>query len=103
MEKKIIKLLREKFNTFIELRDGKYCVYFEQLDSPNLSTVWFDKGKKVFNTKPIGMSDLLIVDSDTVSLIEYINEQMELKENDLPKVRKVIMDFSHEKIKQHIR
>jgi len=34
-------------------------------------------------------------------LINYINEVMKLNENDLPTIRKVIMDFSHEKIKQH--
>lgn len=103
MKNKILQILKEKYNIFIESNNDRYCVYFEQLDSLNLSVMWFERGKKLFNTKPIGMSDLLIVDSDTVALIEYINKQMNLKENDLPKVRKVIMEFGHEKIKQHIQ
>ncbi len=42
-----------------------------------------------------------IVDSDTVHMIDYLNKKMKLNENDLPKVRKVIMEYSHEKIRRH--
>ena len=101
MKKKINRILNERFKTYVEKQDGKFCVFFEELNSPNLSMVWFEKAKNSFSTKPIGLKEYAIVDSDTILLVNYINELMKLNENDLPTVRKVIMDFSHDKIKQH--
>jgi hypothetical protein len=101
MKKSIIKILDEKFNVFVERQDQRYCVFFEELESPNLSMVWFDRAKKSFTSKPIGLSEYTIVDSDTAHMIDYLNKKMKLNENDLPKVRKVIMEYSHEKIRRH--
>lgn len=103
MKKSILKLLNEKFNVFVERQDHRYCVFFEEVGSPNLSMIWFDKAKKSFSTKPIGLSEYTIVDSDTVNILDVLNKKMNLNENDLPKVRKVIMEFSHEKIKKHFQ
>lgn len=103
MKKSIIKILDDKFNVFVERQDQRYCVFFEEVGSPNLSMIWFDRAKKSFTTKPIGLSEYTIVDSDTTHMIDYLNKKVKLNENDLPKVRKVIMEYSHEKIKKHFQ
>jgi|688.fasta_scaffold472051_1 hypothetical protein len=103
MKNKILNLLNEKFNVFIERQDQRYCVFFEEIENPNLSTIWFDKAKKSFIKKPIGLSEYTIVDSDTVNILKVLNETLQFSESDLPKIRKIIMEHGHEIIKKHFQ
>lgn len=91
----IDKFLNEYFTPTVEEDSrGIKVIFNAKKDLTTPSIIWFSVAKRGWNRKPLSQNSYIIVDADTEGVLTFVNKYYGINEDDLPKVRRAIIDMA---------